>query len=131
MKSFKIQTLLVFLMQSLAVTASSTKRPAHLATASEFFRTLHAQLLELAVKMGAFQSGALGDPGHAAAFALKMMLEVGALEGVAGFAQRQVEGNGEAFFLGRRGSARRRRRGRRGRGADRRIGRAQARRSSQ
>ena len=45
-----------------------------------------AQLLELAVQVGALQSGALGHAGHAAMLAVQMVLEVGALEGLAGFA---------------------------------------------
>lgn len=52
---------------------------------------LDAQLLELAVEVGALQSGFFGNPGHAATFACQVMLEIGALESIARFAQGQVE----------------------------------------
>ena len=52
-----------------------------------------AELLELAVEVGAFQAGTFGHAGHAAVFAHQVVLEIGALEGVARFPQRQVEGD--------------------------------------
>ena len=53
---------------------------------------LDAELLELAVQVGALEAGFFGHARHAAAFAAQVMFEVHALEGVARFAQRQVEG---------------------------------------
>src|ERR1043166_3551473 len=52
---------------------------------------LDAELLELAVKMRTLQADAVRHPAHVAAFSGDVMLEVHALEGVARFAQRQVE----------------------------------------
>src|SRR5690606_26148797 len=64
-----------------------------------------AELLELAVEMGALEPGALGHPRHAALLARKMVLEVDALEGVARLAQRHLERellHGDAGVVGHR-----------------------------
>ena len=52
---------------------------------------VHAQLLELAVQVGALQAGLLGHAGHGAALVGEVELEVGLLKGVAGLAQRAVQ----------------------------------------
>src|SRR5471032_3563406 len=69
-----------------------------------FFRQLarlHAELLKLAVQMGALQAGLFGHARHAAAFAAQVVLEIHALEGVARLAQRQVERQVEQMAVAR------------------------------
>ena len=51
------------------------------------------QLFQLAVEVGALQPGLVGNPRHAAAFFLDQVFEIHALEGIARFAQRDVERN--------------------------------------
>lgn len=63
----------------------------HLAGLFRAFERLHAKLLELAIQMRALQPRTLCNPGHTAAFANQVMLEISALERVARFAQRQLE----------------------------------------
>src|SRR5690606_16359687 len=59
--------------------------------APEPARQVDAELLELAVKVGALEPGAFGHAGHAALLPGQVKLEVGTFEGVACLAQRQVE----------------------------------------
>src|SRR5690606_9868177 len=73
------------------------------ATATNQLGRFNAQLLELAVQVGALEAGPFGDPRHAAPFAHQMMFEIGALERVARFAQRQFERYGETRLRRRRG----------------------------
>jgi hypothetical protein len=54
-----------------------------------------AELLELAVQVGALQAGLLGQAGHVAAVDLQVVLEVQALEDLPGLPQGQIEGQAE------------------------------------
>src|SRR5690606_3906747 len=56
-------------------------------------RGFYAQLLELAIQVGALEAGLFGYPRHAVVFAAQVVLEIDALEFVAGVAQGLVERN--------------------------------------